>query len=312
MKALKISAIVLGIIVIGIAIAGLYISKALPNTGPAEKLIVEITPARVERGKYLANHVTVCMDCHSKRDWTKYSGPINGNFGGGGELFSKDFGFPGNIYAPNISPYNLGSWTDGEILRAITTGVRNDGSALFPIMGYHRFGKMDREDVLSIIAYIRTIPSVENKVPATSLDFPVNLIVNTMPEKAEFSKIPESNNSVAYGAYLVNAAGCAECHSQAEKGQVIKGTELGGGMKFIQPSGVVVSPNISFGEGSAIAAWDKEMFIQFFRSFADSVPALGNKTNTPMPWTMYGGMTREDLAAIYDYLKTQKVKSPGL
>ena len=41
---------------------------------PAE--VLRSTPARLARGAYLVEHVTVCLDCHSQRDWDTYSAPI--------------------------------------------------------------------------------------------------------------------------------------------------------------------------------------------------------------------------------------------
>ena len=77
-----------------------YIKFLLPNVGSAPDLKVERTPERIARGAYLANHVTVCIDCHSKRDWSRFSGPpIAGTFGMGGDLFDQKFGFPGVYYA---------------------------------------------------------------------------------------------------------------------------------------------------------------------------------------------------------------------
>ncbi len=62
-----------------------YVKTALPNVGAAPGIKIPITPERVARGKYLANHVGICMDCHSQRDWNFYAGPIaEGTFGGGG------------------------------------------------------------------------------------------------------------------------------------------------------------------------------------------------------------------------------------
>lgn len=82
----------------------------------------------IARGKYLANHVAVCMDCHSTRKWNKYSGPMDENAqGAGGEIFDQNMGFPGKFISPNITPYALREWTDGEIFRAITSGVNKDG-----------------------------------------------------------------------------------------------------------------------------------------------------------------------------------------
>jgi len=41
-------------------------------------------------------------------------------------------GFPSKFYAKNLTPSHLGNWTDGEIFRAITTGVDKAGNALSP------------------------------------------------------------------------------------------------------------------------------------------------------------------------------------
>lgn len=316
MKALKIIGIVLLVLIVCVSAAGIYLKTALPDTGPAPDIKVERTPERIARGAYLAHHVAVCMDCHSTREWNFYSGPMAAtNQGGGGESFKKEMGFPGNFYAPNITPYALESWTDGEIFRAITTGVTKDGGALFPLMAYHRFGRMDQEDVVSIIAYIRTLPPVKNDVPRSEIDFPVNFLINTMPQAAAFTKRPHADSTIAYGAYLVNAAGCVDCHSKTDKGKVVPGTEFGGGMAFRQPGGVLVSPNITFDAATGIGNWTKEAFVQRFRHYADSsykkVPVGPEQLNTPMPWTMYGGMTTEDLEAVYAYLKTVKrIHSP--
>lgn len=311
MKALKIVSIIVLVIVVCIGGVGWYLKVALPNTGPAQDITIEPTATRVERGRYLAHHVSVCMDCHSTRNWSLFSGPITpGSLGGGGEAFTEAQGFPGNIYAPNLTPFALGSWTDGELLRAITTGVNKNGKALFPLMAYHRFGRMDREDVYSIIAYLRTLPPVEKQVPVSTVNFPLNFLINTLPQPASFTTRPRAGNSVAYGAYLVNAAGCVDCHSKTKDGKVIAGTEFGGGTAFPQPAGVLYSPNITFDAKAGIANWSKAFFIKRFKRFADSSYhpiAVGPKQlNSPMPWTMFSGMTPRDLGAIYDYLKTVK------
>src|SRR5690606_29612674 len=128
---------------------------------------------------------------HSTRDWTKFSGPINmQEIGTGGEKFDQSIGFPGEVHVPNITPFHLKNWTDGEIFRAVTSGVKKDGSAIFPIMPYKHYGQMDKEDIYSIIAYIRTLPEKESKTPQRKLDFPLNLLVNTMPQKASLNTIP--------------------------------------------------------------------------------------------------------------------------
>ncbi|WP_221392482.1 c-type cytochrome [Dyadobacter sp. NIV53] len=311
MKILKIAGKFLLVIVLLIVIGGVYLKTALPDSEPAPDLKIEPTADRIERGRYLANSVTVCMDCHSTRDWTRYAGPMEKtNVGSGGEEFNQDMGFPGKFFAPNITPYKLGNWTDGEIFRAVTTGVSKDGRALFPLMAYHRYGQMDQEDIYSIIAYIRQLTPVKHDVPKSEIDFPVNFIINTMPQKAVFTKLPPVNDKMAYGKYLINATGCVECHSKTEKGTVVEGTEYGGGMEFGGPNGVVRSPNITMDKVTGIGNWTKDVFVKRFKDYADSgyvSPKLNpGDVNTPMPWAMYAGMKEADLGAIYDYLSSIK------
>jgi len=309
-KVYKVLLVILTLAFIAGALTGTYVKVFLPNIGEPVSMKIERTPERIARGRYLANHVAACMDCHSSRDWSKFAGPLSGNLGGGGEKFGKDMGFPGTIYAPNITPYKLGSWTDGEIYRAVTAGVNKDDKALFPVMPYHNYGQMDKEDVYSIIAYIRTLDPIKNSTAERELDFPLNFIVNTMPKKAQPEPKPEESNFLAYGAYLVNAAGCMHCHSKTDKGIIIEGSAFGGGMEFRQPAGIVRSPNITPDKETGIGHWTKDMFVQRFKGYADSsytsIKYTISDLNSPMPWYMYSGMKKEDLGAIYTYLHSLK------
>ncbi|MFK7937609.1 MAG: cytochrome C, partial [Saprospiraceae bacterium] len=71
-----------------------YVKTALPNVGDPPTLTVKGTSEQIARGEYLANHVMVCMDCHSKRDWEQFAGPpIDNTLGMGGEVFDQKFGF---------------------------------------------------------------------------------------------------------------------------------------------------------------------------------------------------------------------------
>ncbi|PMD93253.1 cytochrome C [Siphonobacter sp. BAB-5405] len=296
-----------------IAIGGglTYLKMALPDVGPPPQLKVTVSPERVRRGEYLANHVSVCMDCHSTRDFRKFSGPmVEGTLGKGGAVFGEDEGFPGTFYASNITPTALKNWTDGEIFRAITTGVSKDGHALFPVMPYSYYGRMDPEDVYDIIAYLRSIPAQENAVPESKADFPFNFILNTIPEPATPQQRPGESDEVAYGAYLVNAAGCKECHTREENGQVIETEAFAGGREFASDIGVLVSANLTPDPETGLGRWTRQDFIARFKSFADSTYELRSLKHgdfqTIMPWTMYGGMAEKDLGAMYAYLQTLK------
>lgn len=300
--------VVVFLIIIGFAVS--YLKFILPNIDPAPELTVELTPERLARGEYLANHVAVCIDCHSTRDWSRFSGPpMEGTYGMGGDVFDHKFGFPGAYYAKNITPEGIGHYTDGELFRTITTGVDKEGKALFPVMPFHYYGQMDEEDVKAIIAYTRSLKPIVNQVPPSKSDFPMSLIINTIPHKANFTKLPAKTDVVNYGKYLTNAASCIECHTKFEKGKLVAGTEFGGGREFPFPDGSIIrSSNISPDEETGIGGWDDEVFVSLFRAYSDSatinMKLKPGDFNSIMPWVMYGKMTEEDLKAIFAYLKT--------
>ena len=297
-----------------IAFTGLlsYIKFAYPNVGKAEVIKVETNPAIIDYGKYLANSVFVCMDCHSKRDWTKFAGPmVKGSLGQGGEEFNQKLGFPGKYYAKNITPYGIHDWTDGELLRAISCGVNKKGNPLFPVMPYLNYGNLDRKDLYAIIAYLRTLPSIVNKVPDSESDFPMNFIIYTIPHQAKYSTIPDKNNRIRYGRYLTTAASCAYCHTQQVKGKPVQGMDFAGGFKFpLITGGICISANITPDLGTGIGAWNEKAFVFSFKGYSHPkyVPTTIGKENfnSYMPWTMYSTMHTDDLKAIYTYLRTLK------
>lgn len=290
----------------------LYISKALPNVNAPADLKVEITPERIERGRYLANSVCVCMDCHAQRDWSLFAAPPKpGTRGAGGDRFDRSMQFPGEFYAKNITPFALKDWTDGEIYRAITSGVSKDGHPFFPVMPYPNYNRLATEDVHSIIAYLRSLdPIATDPYPASEIDFPVNIIMRTIPEPPHPMARPEPGDP-DYGAYMANAAACIECHTHSEKGERI-GEPFAGGFVFNLPNGAVLrSANITPHPTDGIGAWDKDTFIARFKQYTDSsyvpphVDWQAGDFQTIMPWSMYATMTEEDLGAIYDYLRAQ-------
>src|SRR5258706_3034756 len=174
-KILKYVGFFLIFILVAIGALLTYVKAALPNVGEAENIKIDYTPEQIARGKYLATSVTVCMDCHSKRDWSQFSGPlVPGSLGQGGERFDQSVGLPGAFISKNITPHGISRYTDGELFRLITTGVNKESKAMFPLMPYPYYGRMDREDIYSIIAYVRSIAPIENVVEQSQPDFPMN------------------------------------------------------------------------------------------------------------------------------------------
>ena len=298
------------LVIVVIAICGVvgFISFALPDTGPPPDMTIELTDERIDRGKYLANHVMLCMDCHAVRDFSLYAGPpMPGTHGAGGDVFDQNMGFPGRFVSRNLTPFALSEWTDGEIFRAITTGVSRDGTALFPVMPYPNYSKLAEEDIQAVIAYLRTLEPVENELERSSPDFPVSLLINTMPVEADLKPRPPKEDVINYGKYMITAAACGDCHTRMEKGTYV-GEPYAGGNEFIMPDGSVVRAANLTPHETGLGNWSKEMFINRFKVYADSSysPHRVNAGDmqTLMPWIMYAGMEEEDLGAIYEYLRT--------
>jgi hypothetical protein len=66
----------------------------------------------------------------------------------------------------------LGNWTDDEIKRAITQGILKDGTRLPPYpMDWTAFAAMTPADLNAMVAYLRTIPRISNRVPKPTRPF---------------------------------------------------------------------------------------------------------------------------------------------
>jgi len=282
---------------------------------------IEATPERLARGRYLGEHVMGCLHCHSEPDATRFGMPPAEVAGNGGVILGHELGLPGTIQAPNITSdpeAGIGTWTDGEILRALREGVRRDGRALFPMMPYTSYRNLSDEDARSVVVWLRTLAPSKRKTVPVDIDFPVNIFIRFAPQPVtEPVSAPPSSDSLAYGEYLVTMAGCKGCHTEMDdKGGYIKGREYAGGRVFtlgmkdgkIDGSGPrSVSANITphatgyFGRASK-AEWIART--KAYGALVENPPPVTPGTNTMMPWLQFSGLTEEDLGAIYDYMKT--------
>jgi mono/diheme cytochrome c family protein len=305
-RVLKVVGVLVGCLVL-LAVAGLaYLLIAYPKVGPASDVRVDTTPARIARGAYLANHVSVCTDCHSQRDYTRYAAPVRPNtLGAGGEVWDEAIGFPGRLVARNLTPAALAGWSDGEILRAFTEGVSRDGTPLFALMPYTAYGAhMAREDALAIVAYLRTLAPRTVPIADRRLDFPLPLVVRTMPAVSHMpASSPAPSDRKAYGEYLTRIAACGECHTRRDRPDQY----MAGGEEFPLPNGTVARSANLTPHATGLAGWTEDVFLARFAAYADGAghtPVAATAPNTPMPWGAYAGMTRDDLGAIFSYLQT--------
>ncbi|MEO6323421.1 MAG: c-type cytochrome [Thermoanaerobaculia bacterium] len=312
---LKLLGGVVALLVVLVAIGVAMLAMRKPKMRPASTEVVERTPERIARGKYIAEHVADCSGCHSGHVAERYGFPIQpGTEGQGGFVFDEKFQVPGVVCAQNITPDNetgLGRWTDGEVMRAFREGVNREGKALFPMMPYAYFRSMSDADARAVVAYLRTIRPIRNTVTAQKLKFPVNLLIRSAPEplSGPVAMPDDSTDHLGHGKYLVTIAGCRECHTAHDgKGQRVPGGDYAGGWEMRGPWGRVVSANITPDGATFMGQATKEQFIGRIRSFASfdatTAPIAPKGRNTVMPWIAYAGMTDADLGAIFDYMKT--------
>lgn len=120
----------------------------------------------VKRGAYLVT-IGHCMECHAA--WANGVPDYRNGIGKGGRVFNISLiqGFAKSwegATAANITPHpkaGIGAWSDEDIKRAITKGVRPDGRVLKPPMPFAWYAGMKPADVEAIVTYLRTIPPLE-------------------------------------------------------------------------------------------------------------------------------------------------------
>jgi mono/diheme cytochrome c family protein len=119
---------------------------------------------QVERGKYLAS-IGGCMDCHTPGYF--FGKPDMARHLGGSEVGFEIAGL-GVFHGSNLTPdkeTGLGNWSNEQILKAMQEGVRPDGRMLAPVMPWRALANLTKEDALAIVAYLKALPPVRNKVP---------------------------------------------------------------------------------------------------------------------------------------------------
>jgi mono/diheme cytochrome c family protein len=127
-----------------------------------EEAEAKANPAK--RGAHLVDTLG-CVLCHSPVDEQKRILP-GMRLAGGLLLRIEPYGdFPtGNLTSDKET--GLGNWTDDEIKRVITKGTLRDGTRLLPFpMDWASYSTMKAADIDAIVAYLRTVPPVTNKVP---------------------------------------------------------------------------------------------------------------------------------------------------
>jgi mono/diheme cytochrome c family protein len=277
-----------------------------PKVRPLTDRKFEATPERLARGKYLiTSGQPPCVMCHSPLEQT----PDNNLVVPPGKEFSgRSFDVEGVPFAvaPNLTPdpeTGIGTWTDDQLARAIREGISHDGRTLFPIMPYDKFHDMTDDDLASVIVYLRSLPPVRHEQAKTEVPFPLNRLINGLPEPVTAPVSADTSTPEKRGAYIAKMAVCADCHTTRDgDGNVRPGMEFGGGTAM--PFGnrkTVFAANITPAV-NGIPYYTEDLFIETIRTGK----VRSRQLDAMMPWQVYRNMTDQDLKDLFAYLKTLK------
>jgi mono/diheme cytochrome c family protein len=273
----------------------------------------------VARGKYLVDHVIACSDCHTPQLPT--GGPDMSKYLAGNPSFIR---LPTGDALPsrNLTPdkaTGLGSYTASQIKSMFMDGLEpgHDGGAkaLNPVMPYYVFHNMTSDDADAIVAYLQSIPAVNNPIPPRSpmFDLPapadyldpttIPMPADTYPQKA----------SALRGRYLAAESGlCIECHTEHNT----TGSAVLNSSKFFQGgedfsaffAGTLnlhpVSANLTSDPTTGLGDWTAEQIVTVLLQGKD---AEGVGICPPMPagpTGAYGGITPADALDIANYIKS--------
>ena len=281
-KVLKWIGIILGGLLLLIILAAVGLSIAggsrLNKTQEiqAETIPIPTDEAALARGEHLVQ--AACTPCH------------------GSDLSGQpllDDPAIGTVNAANLT--GLGqTHNDADLVRAIRHGVGHDGRQLI-IMPAESFINFSAEDLGAIIAYLKTVPGIEDDLPEPELTFmgrimlaagmfgqifPAEYIDHSQP----FPDMPEVGANVAYGQYLSRF--CIACH----------GAELTGGPPLDPDS----PPAPDLTANGQLGNWSEADFIAAMRT---GVTPDGRQLDPEsMPWESFGKFDDDELQGLWLYL----------
>ncbi|GAB4481099.1 MAG: c-type cytochrome [Anaerolineae bacterium] len=274
----------IGLVLILLAAVFVVSSSRLNRTYslPQETIVVESGAASLANGERL---VTVfCTGCH---------GP---NLEG--TVFLND-PMLGTIVASNLTAGQGGigqSLTDLDFERAIRHAVGPDGKGLW-VMPAAEYNHLSDQDVADIIAYIRSLPPVDNDPGESQLALggrvlftlgAVQLLTaEVIDHQQPHVEAVEPGVTLVYGEYLART--CTGCH----------GPDYAGGPSP-EPGGWPVA-NLTPHEASGLGSWTEQDFITAMRT---GVRPDGTELNPAMPWQAYAPLSDEDLSAIWLFLQS--------
>lgn len=283
----------IGLVIIAVVVVYVISSSRMSATYDIQVASVEIPTDEeaIEWGGHLAD-TRGCADCHTE------------NFAGGVLIDDPALGL---LTTSNLTSGQGGigsTYTDIDWIRAIRHGVGPDSKPLI-FMPSQEFYFLSDEDLGALIAYIKTVPAVDNQPPEIAIG-PLGRVlflagqIDLVPAEQIDHNGPRPTSppvgvTAEYGEYL--AVGCIGCHGPGYSGGPIPGV----------PPEWPPAENLT--PSGDLASWSEADFIETMRT---GVTPSGHELNSEyMPWPTIGKMTDEELQAIWLFLESLPPKEAG-
>ena len=228
------------------------------------------------RGEHIVRSYGLCVECHGEKLE--------------GELLDEDPVFG------RIAPSNLtgglggvgGDYSNADWVRAIRHGIGNDGKPLV-VMPSQYFNKFSDQDLGDIVAYLKSLPPVDNDLAKTKMKFlgqiitvldseilPASMIDHEAPRPAS----PAKGVTKEYGEYLATV--CMACH----------GEHLSGGPLPGEGGDAPVASNLTH---LAVSDWSEADFDKAVRTGVTPFRKLDQEF---MPWETLANLTDDEVTAL--------------
>jgi len=225
-----------------LAIAGAAAAWWITGPEMADAAVLDGIEPDVAAGEQVF-HAGGCASCHAAEDSEDKLALV------GGMAFPSEFG---TFYAPNISSdpeAGIGAWSALDLYNAMKHGVSPDGAHYYPAFPYTAYARATAQDIVSLHAFMQTLPPVATPSKPHDVGFPFNIRRSVGGWKLLFANddwivAGDLTESEARGRYLAEALGhCGECHTPRNPlGALDYGRWLAGAPN---PTGRGTIPNIT-------------------------------------------------------------------
>lgn len=216
------------------------------------------------------------------------------------------------VNAENLTTHNpegLATWSDEEIRRALTQGIDDENIPLYPIMPYPEYALLRREDVDSIIQYLRTLEPNDNVVPTDYPYFDQNPPAPPVGEATvPHTTLPASDpayEAAERGRYLAGVA-CLNCHTEQLSADVPNlAKAFAGGKRYTFTRGAALNTSVNLTpHATGLGGWSIDDIVAAMKTNTEKGTGRSLCATHPGGPELFGKMTDGDVRDIATYLHT--------